>query len=115
VVHPYSAVPGIGTVVQARATAVTTSAVQLDDGQELSYDYLILAPGSSYPEPIIKGFSGSLADRKASIKVSMSSISQKANMPLLCLCTAFQSSCQVRAAGSTVDGVWTVQAADSNP
>lgn len=68
-VHPYSAVPDIGTLVPARATAVTASAVVLDKGQEVAYDYLILAPGSSYPEPAIKGFAGSLADRKAAIQV----------------------------------------------
>jgi NADPH-dependent 2,4-dienoyl-CoA reductase/sulfur reductase-like enzyme len=68
-VHPYSAVPDIGAVLEARATAVTPAAVQLDDGQQVAYDYLILAPGSSYPEPAIKAFSGSLADRKAAIKV----------------------------------------------
>jgi NADPH-dependent 2,4-dienoyl-CoA reductase/sulfur reductase-like enzyme len=68
-VHPYSAVPDIGTVVEARAAAVTAAAVQLDDGRQVAYDYLILAPGSSYPEPAIKAFAGSLADRKAAIKV----------------------------------------------
>lgn len=68
-VHPYSAVPDIGAVVVGRATAVTAAAVQLHDGQQVAYDYLILAPGSSYPEPAIKAFSGSLADRKAAIKV----------------------------------------------
>ena len=72
VVVPYSAVPGIGTVVAARATAVTASAVQLDNGQEVPFDYLVLAPGSTYPERIIKAFSGSLAERKAFIKVAAS-------------------------------------------
>ena len=79
-VHPYSAVPDIGTVVVGRATAVTAAAVQLDDGQQVAYDYLILAPGSSYPEPAIKAFAGGLADRKAAIKVPQP-------VPLMqCLC-----------------------------
>ena len=68
VVHPYSAVPGIGAVVVARAAAVTASAVQLEDGRQIDYNYLILAPGSSYSSSAIKAFSGSLAERKAAIQ-----------------------------------------------
>lgn len=68
VVHPYSAVPDIGRLVPGRVTAVSESTVTLEDGSRLEFDFLILAPGSTYPEPAIKNFAGSLADRKADIQ-----------------------------------------------
>lgn len=49
---------------------ITDTAVLLESGaSSVPYEFLVLAPGSTYPEPAIKGFSGSLADRKATIQV----------------------------------------------
>lgn len=95
-VHPYSAVPDIGKFVPGRVTAVSESAVTLEDGSRLEFDFLILAPGSTYPEPAIKDFAGSLADRKAAIQVipSMSAIAQgwcRGSSALLECCAAMRA------------------------
>lgn len=63
--------PGIGKVIIAAVTGVSLAAVSLDDGQSLPYDYLVLAPGSTYPDPIIKAFAGTLSTRQAAIKVCL--------------------------------------------
>ena len=69
VLHPYSAIPGIGTMIKAQVTAVSDGSVALDSGAAVPYDYLVLAPGSTYPEPALKGLSGSLAERSAAMQV----------------------------------------------
>ena len=84
-IHDYSAVPDLGTFVAARVTAIAANSVTLDTGAAVEYDYLILAPGSSYPEPAIKAFSGSLADRQAAIKVHMSGAAH-GQRPVIPLC-----------------------------
>ena len=56
-------------MVNAKVTSVSDSAVSLSDGQSLPFDYLVLAPGSTYPDPAIKALTGTLADRKAFLKV----------------------------------------------
>ena len=53
-------------------TNVTSSSVTLDTGGAVPYDYLVLAPGSTYLEPAIKGFAGTLAERKAAVQVTFS-------------------------------------------
>lgn len=63
--------PGIGKVVIAHVTAVSLAAVSLDDGQSLPYDFLVLAPGSTYPDPAIKAFAGTLSTRQAAIQVCL--------------------------------------------
>lgn len=47
---PYSAIPGlkVATFKQASVTNITDSTVALDNGEQLSYDYLIVATGSNY-------------------------------------------------------------------
>ena len=52
--------------------SVTDNSVALDTGGAVPYDYLVLATGSSYPEPAIKSFAGTLAERKAAVQVTTS-------------------------------------------
>ena len=52
-----------------QVTSVSDGSVALDTGASVPYDYLVLAPGSSYPEPALKGFTGSLAERSAVMQV----------------------------------------------
>ena len=48
---------------------MSDTSVALDTGASVPHDYLVLAPGSSYPEPALKGFTGSLAERSATMQV----------------------------------------------
>ncbi len=81
--------PDLGSFIAAAATAVTPSSVTLSTGGNVPFDFLILAPGSSYPEPAIKGFSGTLADRKAAIQVC--------HVPLsTCECASCWYTCAIR-------------------
>jgi len=57
------------SVAVVQVTSVSDGAVALDTGASVPYDYLVLAPGSSYPEPALKGFTGSLAERSAVMEV----------------------------------------------
>ena len=41
-----------------QVTNVTDKSVALDTGAAVPYDYLVLAPGSTYLEPAIKSFAG---------------------------------------------------------
>lgn len=52
---PFSTIPRLGTVVRGRAVAVDGAAVTLADGRALPYDYLVLAPGVGYADPLFKG------------------------------------------------------------
>ena len=57
------------SVVLVQVTSVSDGSVALDTGASLPYDYLVLAPGSTYPEPALKGFTGSFAERSATMQV----------------------------------------------
>ena len=61
-------------MVTAKAVGVNETAVFLDNGEVLPYDYLVLAPGSSYPDATIKSLTGSLASRTAFLKVNISMV-----------------------------------------
>ena len=43
--------------------------MQLDTGAEIMFDWLVLAPGSTYADGPIKNFTGSVDDRQAVIQV----------------------------------------------
>ena len=52
---PFASIPRLGTFVRGTATSVDGAAVTLVDGRILPYDYLVLAPGVGYADPLFKG------------------------------------------------------------
>lgn len=64
----FSSLPKLGTFVQGKAVDVTSSHVLLEGGKSVSYDHLVIASGSSYPEPSLKGGT-SLQEKKRLLKV----------------------------------------------
>ncbi len=66
-------VPKVGRVVHAHATSVSEAEVQLDDGSSLPFDYLVLASGSTWDDPVNSGTDPLLTDRK---------LNQQASCPL---------------------------------
>lgn len=64
----FSSLPKLGTFVQGKAVDVTKDAVLLEGGKSVSYDHLVIATGSSYPEPSLKGGT-SLQEKKRLLKV----------------------------------------------
>ena len=57
-------VPNVGRVVHAAAASVTASEVRLDNGTSVAYDYLVLASGSTWTDPVNSGTEAALVDRK---------------------------------------------------
>ena len=72
VLFDYASIPDIGTLVRARVTEIGESAVVLESGVELPFDYLVLAPGSTYADNAIKDVGGTAAERQALVEVSHS-------------------------------------------
>lgn len=42
-----------GEVILGKVTAVSSSSVQLEDGQSIAYDYLVLATGTTWNGPLV--------------------------------------------------------------
>ncbi|DBA66203.1 hypothetical protein WJX79_004881 [Trebouxia sp. C0005] len=61
---PLQDVPKVGRVVHASATSVSETEVQLDNGSSLPFDYLVLASGSTWDDPVNSGTDPLLTDRK---------------------------------------------------
>lgn len=57
-------VPKIGRVIHGSAASVTESEVRLDNGASLPFDYLVLASGSTWDDPVCSGTDAKLSDRK---------------------------------------------------
>lgn len=55
--------------VRGRVVALRERSVALETGAELPFDYLILAPGSTYADNNIKAVGGTAAERQALIEV----------------------------------------------
>ncbi|KAK9804253.1 hypothetical protein WJX72_003568 [[Myrmecia] bisecta] len=51
---PYKDIPRLDNVVQASVTHVTPTSVTLDNGNTLAFDYLVIATGSAYSDPMGK-------------------------------------------------------------
>ena len=63
-------VPKVGRVVHASATSVSETGVQLDNGSSLPFDYLVLASGSTWDDPVNSGTDPLLTDRKLNQQAS---------------------------------------------
>lgn len=63
-------VPKVGRVVHASATSVSETEVQLDNGSSLPFDYLVLASGSTWDDPVNSGTDPLLTDRKLNQQAS---------------------------------------------
>ena len=57
-------VPKLGKVLHATASSVSDSNVVLSDGSSLPFDYLVLASGSTWTDPVCSGTEASLTDRR---------------------------------------------------
>ena len=62
----------MGRVVHAAAASVTASEVRLDNGSSVAYDYLVLASGSTWTDPVNSGTEAALVDRKLHQQVKAS-------------------------------------------
>lgn len=69
VLFDYSRIPNIGTLVRGRVFAIGECSVTLETGAQLPFDYLVLAPGSTYADNAIKDVGGTAAERQALIEV----------------------------------------------
>lgn len=69
VLFDYSRIPNIGTLVRGRVFAIGERSVTLETGAQLPFDYLVLAPGSTYADNAIKDVGGTAAERQALIEV----------------------------------------------
>ncbi len=63
-------VPKVGRVVHASASSVSETEVQLDNGSSLPFDYLVLASGSTWDDPVNSGTDPLLTDRKLNQQAS---------------------------------------------
>lgn len=63
-------VPKVGRVVHASATSVSETEVRLDNGSSLPFDYLVLASGSTWDDPVNSGTDHLLTDRKLNQQAS---------------------------------------------
>lgn len=68
VLFDYSTIPNIGRLVRGRVAAVGERSITLETSAEFQFDYLILAPGSTYADNAIKQFGGTVAERQALIE-----------------------------------------------
>lgn len=68
-------VPKLGKVLHATASSVSDSEVVLSDGTSLPFDYLVLASGSTWTDPVCSGTEASLTDRRLA--------QQACHMPLI--------------------------------
>ena len=66
-------VPKVGRVVHASATSVSETEVHLDNGSSLPFDYLVLASGSTWDDPVNSGTDPLLTDRKLNQQASCTS------------------------------------------
>ena len=57
-------VPKLGKVVHASAASISESEVQMDNGSSVPFDYLVLASGSTWADPVCSGTDAALSDRK---------------------------------------------------
>ena len=70
---PFSSIPRLGTFVRGTATAADGAAVTLAGGRTLPYDYLVLAPGVAYADPLFKGAPTNDAAARAAAATSAAS------------------------------------------
>jgi len=63
-------VPKVGRVVHASAISVSETEVRLDNGSSLPFDYLVLASGSTWDDPVNSGTDPLLTDRKLNQQAS---------------------------------------------
>lgn len=68
VLIPYSSIAGIGSFLEDRVAHVDANSMRLESGAVVDFDWLVLAPGSTYADGPIKNFSGSVDDRQAVIQ-----------------------------------------------
>ena len=57
-------VPQLGKVLHATATSVSGSEIVLSDSTSLPFDYLVLASGSTWADPVCSGTEASLTERR---------------------------------------------------
>lgn len=69
VLFDYSRIPDIGALVRGRVAEIGDRSIHLEMGVELPFDYLVLAPGSTYADNAIKDVGGTAAERQALIEV----------------------------------------------
>lgn len=56
--------PQLGKVLHATANSVSDSEVVLSDSTSLPFDYLVLASGSTWTDPVCSGTEASLTERR---------------------------------------------------
>lgn len=57
-------VPKLGKVLHATAASVSDSEVHLSNGASVPFDYLVLASGSTWTDPVCSGTEATLTDRR---------------------------------------------------
>ncbi|DBB05607.1 TPA: hypothetical protein ACH3X1_012380, partial [Trebouxia sp. C0004] len=67
---PLQEVPKVGRFVHASATSVSETGVRLNNGSSLPFDYLVLASGSTWEDPVNSGTDTLLTDRKLNQQAS---------------------------------------------
>lgn len=93
--HGHCVVPA--SQVRGRVATIRERSVELETGAVFPFDYLILAPGSTYADNAIKDVGGTAAERQALIQVG--SVCTLANAQGACdawwqtECRALQMSC----------------------
>lgn len=76
-------IPKLGKVLHATASSVWEHEVRLADGTHLPFDYLVLASGSTWTDPVCSGTEATLTERRVAQQVlSVMRLAQKAPCPL---------------------------------
>ena len=57
-------IPKLGRVLHNSVTHVTDHEVQLNDGSSIAFDYLVLATGSTWTDPVCSGTEEYLSERR---------------------------------------------------
>lgn len=80
-------VPKLGKVLHATADSVSDSEVHLTNGASIPFDYLVLASGSTWTDPVCSGTEATLSDRRLAQQACCTPVMVTSNM--LWQCYAF--------------------------
>ena len=67
---PVQDIPKLGRVLHASVTHVTDHEVQLNNGSTIPFEYLVLASGSTWTDPVCSGTEVYMNERKQAQAVS---------------------------------------------
>eukprot|EP00884_Botryococcus_braunii_P002732 jgi/Botrbrau1/1245/Bobra.0163s0038.1 len=78
----FTSLPNLGTFIHSKAVDVTKDAVVLEGGKSVSYDHLVIATGSSYPDVVLKG-GKHLQDKKRLLKENSDALAKSKSVLII--------------------------------